>query len=94
MNTQTILERLQALREAINALEAIDPTTVNPETLDDDWDALMKDLEVLEELIWLEKANQMEDDRDEDGDAMIGHCGFACNFGCPSCESYDPSDEI
>jgi hypothetical protein len=85
MNTQTLLERLEALRTTLNALEA------DPNSSDEAWEALSKELETIEELIQLERLNQMEDEED---DAMVGWCGFRCDFGCPSCQSYDPSDEI
>jgi hypothetical protein len=89
MNTQTLLERLEALRDTLVALEA------DPNSSDDAWEAVLRELETLEELLWLEKTNQMEDERDtQEDDAMVGWCGFRCNFGCPSCQSYDPSDEI
>jgi hypothetical protein len=83
MNTATLLTRLEALQQELNAIEA-QMTTPNADqgALNDEWEWITKEMDSLCELIW----NDVEDTR-----------GCATCSGCPYCEdtgSYDPSDEI
>ena len=83
MNTATLLTRLEALQQELNAIEA-QMTTPNADqdTLDDDWEAITREMDALCVMIW----NDAEDDR-----------GCESCAGCTYCEDsgrYDQADEI
>ena len=83
MNTATLLTRLEALQQELNAIEA-QMTTPNADqdTLDDDWEAITREMDMLSAMIW----NDAEDAR-----------GCETCSGCLYCEDtgrYDPTDEV
>lgn len=87
MDTQSTFARLEAIQHELNALEAKLNMTLLPalqEALEDEWEHLMCEMEMLTELLM----NEMEDTREG-----CEHCS-----GCMYCEEsspgYDPADEI
>lgn len=87
MDTQSTFDRLEAIQQQLNALEATLTTTLLPalqDALEDEWEHLMCELEMLTELL----ANELEDTR----------MGCESCSGCMYCEEsspgYDPADEM
>jgi hypothetical protein len=83
MNTATLLTRLEALQQELNAIEAQRTTpNADQEPLNDEWERITKEMDSICEFIW----NDVEDTR-----------GCATCSGCAYCEdtgSYDPDGEI
>ena len=86
MTTQQTLARLEAIQQALNALEAQIPYTILPaaqEALEDEWEHLMSEMEMLTDLLM----NELDDPR-----------GCERCSGCMYCEEsspgYDGADEI
>jgi hypothetical protein len=83
MNTATLLTRLEALQQELNAIEVqMTHPNADQNVLDDAWEEISKEMDELSMLIW----NDAEDTR-----------GCATCSGCPYCEdtgAYDPDGEI
>jgi len=60
--TTALLARLDELQAELNALEQQTHTDQGP--LDDAWDAIVSEMEQIQEIIAIDEANQMEDLRD------------------------------
>jgi hypothetical protein len=80
--TTALLVRLDELQAELNALEQ--QTHTGQGSLDDAWDAIVAEMEQIQEVIAIDEANHMEDLRDAQD-----LYDFAEAAAC-----YDPSDEI
>ena len=80
--TTALLARLDELQAELNALEMQTHTDQGP--LDDAWDAIVAEMEQIQEILAIDEANHMEDLRD-----AWDLYDFADAAAC-----YDPSDEI
>ena len=88
MNTTATLERLDAIQLELNGVEArMTIPTLLPalqDALEDEWEHLMCELEMLTELL----ANELEDTR-----PGCDQCA-GCTYCEESAPGYDPADEI
>jgi hypothetical protein len=86
--TTALLVRLDELQAELNALEAQMASNTLPHSdqalLDDAWDAIVAEMEQIQDIIAIDEANHMEDLRDAQD-----LYDFAEAAAC-----YDPSDEI
>lgn len=86
MTTEQTLARLEAIQQALNAIEAQIPFTILPaaqEALEGEWEHLMSEMEMLTELLM----NELEDTR---GCERCSGCVY-CQDASPG---YDGADEV